>query len=95
MVLHVVNLQSDESHMNSEPSAPPHFTAAFDSEELQHLSYCCQHLDSATELSYESHFPFLSLLYICCFLSHSSDTQVYLLIFLFSPTLSFTIVLSS
>lgn len=76
MVLHVANLQSDESHMNSEPSMSPHFTAAFVSEELQHLSYCCQHLDLATELSLmKDIFPFfLAYIYVASF---SFSTALY------------------
>lgn len=55
--------------MNSEPSTPSHFIAAFDSEELQHLSYCCQHLDSATELSHiKAILPFfLAYIYVASF----------------------------
>lgn len=67
----IANLQSDESHMNSKPYTPPRFTAAFDSEELQHLSYCCQHLDSATELYHrKAIFPFfLAYIYVASLLT--------------------------
>lgn len=52
------------SHTNSEPSTPPHFTAVFDSEELQHLSYGYQQLDTATEASHTKAIFRLFLAYI-------------------------------
>lgn len=59
MVLQVADLKTDDPHMNSEPSTPLHFTAAFGSEEHQHLSYCCHQLDTATEVSHmKDIFPF-------------------------------------
>jgi len=80
--------------MNSEPSTPSHFTAAFDSEELQHLSYCCQHLDSVTEPSHiKSIFPFLlAYIYVASFLTALTHKCNYLNLPVFSHT-AFTILL--
>lgn len=63
MVMQAADPQSDEPH--SKPCTPPHFTAAFDSEKLQHLSYSCQQLDTGTEAFYtKAIFPlFLACIY--------------------------------